>query len=279
MKIRYSLVLLCLLFAGVSQAQPVPNGSFEEWDMQGNPVGWITTNSPDAVSPVVKSTMHVAGQFSVEGRVLDFLGFPYPPFLATASESGEGFPLNARPEALNGFIAGQFSGGDAVQITVGVGNGGEDIFGVATHMLSTTTAGLTAFSAPIYYTKEGNADSAIISIQIVSSSQVSTGSVFFIDDLSFGDLATGNVKGEGEPTDFTVTYSDKYNEIAFAASSPAFSSLEILDMHGRTVETLYSGVTDQTRIRWAGQGFANGMYFARLTRPEGIEVRKLVLNR
>lgn len=279
MNIRYSFVLLCLLFAGVTQAQPVPNGSFEEWDSQGNPVGWTTTNNPDAASPILKSTMHVDGQFSVEGRVLEFLGFPYPPVLMAAGESQQGFPLNARPEALNGYIAGQFAGGDAVQITVAVGNNPDDISGGGTYMLSTATQGLTAFSAPIYYTKEGNAALAVISVQIVSPTQPSVGSVYYIDDLEFGAATSASVKSEGEPTDFTVTYSDRYNEIAFASSSPAFSSLEILDVNGRTVETLYSGVTDQHRMRWTGIGQTNGMYFVRLTRPEGIEVRKLVLNR
>ena len=73
-----------------------------------------------------------------------------------------------------------------------------------------------------------------------------------------------------------VTNGSRYHEISFAGAEAAPSTIDVIDVHGRQIETIFSGVTDGTTVRWSSSKLASGMYFVRLTRPEGVEVAKII---
>jgi minor extracellular serine protease Vpr len=72
--------------------------------------------------------------------------------------------------------------------------------------------------------------------------------------------------------------------IAFELGRPAPVSLDVLDLSGRVVTTLISGVraAGRNEITWegmdgTGRRVAAGIYFFRLTTPEGVLARRMVL--
>jgi subtilisin family serine protease len=72
--------------------------------------------------------------------------------------------------------------------------------------------------------------------------------------------------------------------ISFELQRPADVRLEILDLAGRRIRTLLSGITPQGRheVEWNGQDAAGhragaGIYFYRLLTPEGVLARRMVL--
>jgi hypothetical protein len=280
MRIRYTLLAAVILILGSSAlAQTIPNGNFEEWS-DGNPAGWFTSNSAGVATPVTQSTMHADGQFGVEGRVVDFLGFPMPPLLATGDfvSGAGGFHIQGRPEAFNGFIGGQMQGGDAIQVVLSLSTKEGETVGAANLNIPNPSTGLSAFSIPIQYVSQAMPDTAVIVIQLTPGSTTHTlGSVFFVDALTFGAVQQGSVVDASNSSKLTVSRSSRYHEIAFSAETSANSTLDVVDIHGRIMATIFEGVTTGTTVRWSDRSLANGVYFVRLTRPDGMQIAKLVV--
>src|SRR5687767_12655965 len=120
MKARYFLVLLFLFFASsVSAQQQIPNGSFETWNTEGNPEGWITTNFPGVATPITRSNTAAEGSHSLRGEVGNIFGQPIPAMAGTGrmltAETFElGFPFTGRPDGFNGYVTTDLNGTDTL---------------------------------------------------------------------------------------------------------------------------------------------------------------------
>ena len=278
MKHLYSLALALLFVAGASQAQQIPNGSFEVWE-GGNPTGWITTNFPPVVYPITQSSTAVDGQSSLHGEVLDLGGFGVPAMAATGrmltTETFElGFPFTSRPDALNGFVSAELNGTDTLNLIAVFRSGGDSI-GVAFHRVGADQANLTSFSAPVYWLDGRTPDTAYVMIIIDGEPAPTAGSSFNVDGLTFGPAAS--VQGPKEAESLIALRTSEGYEFQITNSQPQSTLLEIVDIHGRTVEVIHNDVTSSTRIRWTASHLSNGMYIARLSTPGSSTQKKIIL--
>lgn len=276
MKIFYSLILAILLLAGTSSAQTIPNGSFEVWGTDGNPQGWITNNAPPVLVVVSRSTTHTDGSYAARGEVLEFLpGQAAPPLLMSGTAEAPGFPINARPGALNGFVSTDLKNGDLFYITVSMMKGQEPVGGNSL-AISTSSASFVPFSMPILYANELVPDTAIIMIMIGNdgSGTPTGGSSFIVDALTFG-AGTGSVGDQASRLDLNIVDHGRYQEIDFSLGQMGHATLDIVDMNGRTMGTLYAGTTAGEKLRWELGGVANGLYLCRLATSEGVVTRKI----
>lgn len=83
---------------------------------------------------------------------------------------------------------------------------------------------------------------------------------------------------------FSVYPNPFSNEVLISFRSPdnGMVSLELYDLTGKRLQTLYSGSLQKGmyhQVRFHAEGMANGMYICRLQTPVGISQRKLILNR
>ncbi len=277
MKTLYCLAILLLLGTTNSNAQ-IPNASFEQWDTDGNPVGWTTSNIPEFISTVMQSSVSVQGASSARGVVVDGGGQNYPPVLISTSPDGYGFPISTRPAALTGFLATTLEPNDGVYMTVSINVGTEPI-GVGALIVTNSNTSLSSFTIPIQYISNVMPDSAIIVVQIATSSAdlPKVGSSFTIDALAFADAAT--VEERVTSSELRVTNSSDGYEITCENPTVANTKLDVLDVHGRSAGSLYDGTTDRISVRWNGHNLANGMYILRLTANGAVQYRKIVLAR
>jgi hypothetical protein len=280
MKHLYSIILAVLLLTSTATAQ-IPNGSFENWNTDGNPDGWITTNFVGVATPITKSSTAADGQFSLRGEVLSIFGQPLPAMAGTGRMVSEsefilGFPYTNRPAAMNGFFSTQLSALDTLNVIVVFRSGGDSI-GVGFFRTGNDVASLTAFSAPIYWIDSRTPDTAYVMIIVDGEPQPTLGTNFLVDGLSFGPAAS--VAETGRIGGVEVTAIRGGYELALYLPSLESAKLEIVDVQGRTVETLLNGPAQHERIRWYGDGLANGMYVARLTTSRGVQHQKLLLGR
>jgi hypothetical protein len=275
MKYFYSLALAALLIAGNAHAQPIPNASFEAWDSQGNPEGWFTTNVPGLMVTVTQSTDHYEGAFSAQGQPKPFqAGQTFPPVLNSGSIDHQGFAINARPEALNGFLKATLAQGDVVFINVAMTKNGTAVAG-GTFTTTTSSSGFQSFSLPIYYIDATVPDTAIIMVTLTNSASgsPSESSSFNIDALAFGAVLGVGDRETGQ--ELTAVDRGNHFEISFRTEEYQTATLDLLDMHGRVVETLFSGVSQGTLINFDPSRLASGLYLCRLITPAGVITKKL----
>jgi hypothetical protein len=98
------------------------------------------------------------------------------------------------------------------------------------------------------------------------------------------DGSLGQAQGIGEgpvPAGQLAVYpnpSAGFSTISFAMTAAGPASLEVFDLSGRLVDTVFSGVLGQGEhtMTWAGSGGAAGIYFARLVTPGGETTVRLV---
>ena len=78
--------------------------------------------------------------------------------------------------------------------------------------------------------------------------------------------------------ELTINYvENKFVEICFFTEEPVQTTLEILDVSGKVVTTLHEGESGSAGVRWNTSRVMRGVYYARLTRPEGVVSRKIVI--
>ncbi len=80
----------------------VPNTGFEDWDSNGEPVGWYTNNAPGVFTTITKSSDAHSGSWTMEGNVDSVSGLTVGPAIIVGEE-GEGIPINFRPASLKGY--------------------------------------------------------------------------------------------------------------------------------------------------------------------------------
>lgn len=270
-----SCAFLFLLFTSSNTlAQVIPNGSFEEWGELG-PVDWTTQNTLVDYKPVAQSDRAVDGSLSLHVQVVDSTGLKDVPYCFVGDYISLGFPIEKKPSFFNGFISTSFRDDDNVSILVVMMRQGS-IVGNGDTVIRENIEDFTQFSLPIEYFADVQPDQARIILGL-GEPPVTVGSEFFIDALTFSNEPL-EVSTMTSQESFAVTSSGEGAVMRFSIQRAEFVLLDIIDLYGRTVENLYTGVTDSSMVYWDGDGLPNGMYFARLTRPDRTEVRKVVLN-
>lgn len=281
MKVRYCLGLVLLFVVSTASAQQqIPNGSFEVWGSDGNPEGWTTNNQPPFVEMITKSSDHSDGSFSAHGEVLEFIpGQTAPPLMYTGTGQAAGFPYGARPATLNGFLATDLKGGDVFFINVVFTKAAEPVAG-ATLTLTTSSPELQSFSLPIMYVNELMPDTAMIMVMIMNeaSSSPTAGSNFTIDGLVFG-ASTGAVEEKATRAELAVIDRGRYHQVKFVLGSPSHATLDVVDINGNSVASLYRGISGEGTVDWATGALPNGLYLCRLSSAEGVVTKKVIITR
>ncbi len=100
------------------------------------------------------------------------------------------------------------------------------------------------------------------------------------------NVGTTTGVAENVPAHFSLSqnYPNPFNPgttIAFSLPSPAYVSLQVFDLEGRTVATLEEGLLQagDHRSRFDGNGLASGVYFYRLQAGRLTQTAKMLLQK
>ncbi|MEM9051644.1 MAG: T9SS type A sorting domain-containing protein [Bacteroidota bacterium] len=73
-----------------------------------------------------------------------------------------------------------------------------------------------------------------------------------------------------------------YSQVSFSVQEPQQATLEVMDMNGRVIEMLFSGMTDpnsEYRFEFDGSVLPNGVYLYRLTSEGEVKIEKFMIAR
>ncbi len=261
----------------------IPNASFENWS-GGNPVDWLTTNSPPSFVNVTQASPGHAGSFAAQGSIVSISGFPIP-IVMVSGPDGQGYPNTSRPAALHGWYKYTPISGDAFVVVIALKKNGQGMGGGA---FSTSAAQSTyrEFVANILYSTGENPDSAVITAQITNGAgQTHAGSAFILDDLFYG-AASADVKvaGSDVPAKFVLNqnYPNPFNPsttIRYELPKAANVRLEIFNMLGQQVATLVDGerAAGVYTAEFNALNLSSGTYFYKLQAGGFTDVKRLML--
>jgi len=268
----FSIILFSMVSIVTAQ---IPNADFENWT-EGSPDGWWTDNVYPTIMPVTQTTDKESGASALKGEVVSFNGIPVAPMLATGAIDTSigtfgGFAINKRYSSVNGYYKFTPMSDDSMLIVVAMTKNGNVIGGGA--LKPDPASGYTQFNADIHYTTEDTPDTCRIMFSIFNHAGTfgaHTGSVMYIDNLSFGNVTAVN-NDVSEPNSFKLlqNYPNPFNpttNIKYNLSSSGFVRLTIYNVLGQKVKTLVN------KIQNAGENevtadlslFTSGVYFYRL---------------
>ena len=91
-------------------------------------------------------------------------------------------------------------------------------------------------------------------------------------------------QGFSTPTGAAITSSpnptEGFSQVSFSVPEPQQATLEVMDMNGRVIEMLFSGMTDpnsEYRFDFDGSGLPNGVYLYRLTTDREVVTEKILI--
>ena len=288
----YSLTALAVLgLAGVADAQ-IPNAGFEDW-ADGNPIGWITPNSPGFDTLVTPSTDRHSGNLAARGEVVNLFGFAFSPTII-AGDSTEGFPVTQRHASLTGWYKFAPIGNDQMLAWVWMYSATSDsgFFGFGGGLLDPAST-FSLFTLPITYATGSVPGMCVIEFAIVGA-DTSTGfphpgSSYIIDDLAFSGISSAGDVGGSVPQDFSLmqNYPNPFNgetQIGYRVSgigSGESVTLKVYDMLGREVATLVNErkAPGEYSVGFDAGKLSSGVYMYRLQAGNTVETRRMMLVR
>jgi hypothetical protein len=271
-----------LMLAGLTPGQAqIPNASFESWT-QDLPTDWYTNDS-DVLSPIAASYDAHTGTYAVQGSVLQIDAIPVPPSMI-AGAAAQGFPVNSREAALQGWYKFSPQGSDAFNITIAMMKAGNTI-GSGTLFTAQAQSGYREFTANITYVTGDTPDTCIIAASILSTvGLASPGSSFVLDDLAFGAATSVDAAGNTLPKIFALSqnYPNPFNPstiIQYALPFKTRVKLAVYDVLGREIESLADGEfgAGSYRVTFDGSRFASGTYLYRLQAGDFSQTKRLVV--
>jgi photosystem II stability/assembly factor-like uncharacterized protein len=207
--------ILFFLSIALLNAQNVPNGGFEDWEINEDgglePVGWVTLNDDEFtdVSQVDGHDGQYAAKMSVEWVVDQYDGAML--FLE------DNFSVSERYTALSFYLQGETVATDYLSINIGMFKDGLYI-GHAIGHFDQNYPSWTEISMEITYDNNEIPDSAFIGIQIYPLTQANNGTYYIIDDLNLNMgsgssnpellLAYTNVEGTAFELGFSMPMAD-----------------------------------------------------------------------
>jgi photosystem II stability/assembly factor-like uncharacterized protein len=192
MKKIYIFSILFFLSNVMLNAQNVPNGGFEDWEINGDgglePVGWETLNDDEFtdVSQVEGHTGQFAAKLSVEWVVDQYDG-------AMLFLEGN-FSVSERFTALSFFLQGETVATDYLAVNIGMFKDGL-YMGHAIGHFDQNYPSWTEMTMEIIYDNNEIPDSAFIGIQIYPLTQANYGTYYIIDDLNL-NMGSGSSNPE-----------------------------------------------------------------------------------
>ena len=177
------ITLVIFLGTAVSQSN-ITNGSFENWTGI-QPDGWSCPYNSADFQNVFQSDDAYEGSYSAELQVLynDTYMFAPPAQMFSAN-----IGVTQQHESLNGYFKGMAEGSDSLQVVVTMLENNTAV-GVGVFSTSASASAWTAFSAPIVYFSKSVPDEATIAIIAGSLDSSIEGTIYKVDNLSFGESA------------------------------------------------------------------------------------------
>jgi len=238
MKKGLQFLIVALVFnAGISMAQPVVNGGFENWSkkvLYETPNGYTTSNAQLSMMKqppnVTKTADKQAGNFAVKLQTVAFDGDTIPGMLIAGSfGSGSfmgGVPYNQRPTGLTGYAKHNVKTGDTAGIVVIFMFQG-NLIGYSFQQFTGIGATYTQFTTPVTFFIPVNPDTMVM---IVTSSSMdnspAVGSTLMLDNLSFTGATKAIPNGSFENwTELSFEDPDGWLSSNFFSADPAFPAV------------------------------------------------------
>lgn len=275
--------ILSFLFGAVFAQEPVPNGSFENWETHAlgtfdNPTGWDTPNASVSLADTInvrKSDDAIDGDYSVKMETIvlslgpvDFITpgvitlgkFEVDYVNNTATFEG-GVPFTSRPLALKGSMknmpaAGDFAMVGAIFTKYNAAEGKRDTIGGGLLTVPETYTDWTSFSMPIQFGVSDNPDT--INIYALSSNIMApaAGGVTYLDNLSFEYEA--GIADLGNTVETSIFPNPASDNITFRFEEELDARLNIYSTDGQMV---YKGEVSGSETSLDVSSYANGTYY------------------
>jgi hypothetical protein len=252
---RFLYTVLIILYLPIySISQQVPNGGFEIWNNTGSyaqPDSWSTPNPSSAglgICTVTKETTWVqSGSASAKLQTRSALGFKIPGLLTlgtfninlltmAATISG-GAPFTGRPSSLTGYLQYQPKSGDNCLIGLLIlrQNGSSwDTLGTGDYTNTATLNNWNQFVIPISYKSAANPTHLNIIIMSSNPDNPQTGSILYIDNLSF-QYAPVEIAEAGETRTIQGYFNNNHLIIKGVDAEIQSGMVEICSANGRLV--------------------------------------------
>ncbi len=277
-KYFYHLILKALILIVTTSAiifSQVPNGGFENWT-NGNPDNWSTTNNAQ-FSNITQTTDAHSGTYAVKGEVVSFSGFSITPALL------DKFAYTGRPSSLTGYYKFTSAGSDTLVIIVVTYKGGNGI-GAGTFRTTVSAGTYTQFTAPLVYDSQDNPDSASISISILPMVGSHSGSLYYLDDITFSNATAVNENLVQTPSSFDLqqNYPNPFNPstvIEYQIPEQSHVVLNVYNVLGSKVAEL---VNEQKpagsySIHFNAVNLPSGIYFCAMRAGNFYKINKMTL--
>ncbi|RSK46846.1 T9SS type A sorting domain-containing protein [Hymenobacter rigui] len=279
-------------------AQGIPNGGMETWVTRGtveSPDGWYTSDElygtqgiPLALGTVTKSTDRQAGSFAAKIESKAFFGAPFPALLLLGNRFRpstygiSGVPYTGRPRELRFWYklstATNDTAGVYVVLTRGGGNAIQFIAGYADVLPARTSYGQIA--VPLGYVSSATPDTLRLFF-VAGNGQATGTSTLYVDEISL----QGTVSATAPPRyqEALSIYPNpgvggEFYLASLAEPTVATAPFEVTDAAGRVVAQAPAAPVAQANGRQLKlHGQPAGVYLLRLSTPEGLLVRKLLI--
>ncbi len=270
-----------LLIAGTGFAQ-ILNPGFESWSA-GNPVNWETNNG--LYTFVTQATPAHGGSYAVQGNVVNMGGVTMSAVISAGSD-GKGFPISQMYTALRGFYKFTPVNGDVFMVSILADSASFGV-GAGTFFEPSPQVNFREFVANIIYPGSGVPDKAEITLTMLNSgAPPSVGSVFVVDDLSFGPATSVNDLSNGLPKGFRLeqNYPNPFNpatSIVYDVPTQSHVRLTVVDVLGREVVQLVNETIAPGRYKavFDAHGLSSGVYVCRLQAGSFTGFTKMMLVR
>jgi len=283
---RCILAIVVQGFAASGYAQ-ILNPGFDTWT-DASPNSWHTNNSAPVLVPVTQTTDAHSNSTAARGDVVTFSTFVIAPFIVSGPDS-RGFAVNTRQPALHGWYKFSPAAGDQFAVTVNMLTG-DNLVGAGAFTSPDSQGVFTEFAADITYFTSDVPDTCILSVSIINfSGTVNVGSMFIVDDISFGPVTAVDEQPNSVPERYSLlqNYPNPFNPATVIRYSLGVGqsfltvypvSLKVYDMLGQTVATLVdeSQAPGEHTAQWDATNVPSGMYFYRLQAGSFSDVKKMI---
>ena len=279
MKYFIAFVFFTVIAVSLTLAQ-IPNAGFESWTA-GNPNQWLTNNAAPTYVTITQSADFHSGSSALKGAVALIYTVALPPMIMSGV-NGVGFPLNYRPTSLHGFFKTSLLGGDTFYVSIILFKSGSPVGEGLLHTPANYSS-YTDLAVPINFNTSDVPDTAIITMEIMGSDSVHSGSYFIVDDLSFSPAAGVSEHHGQVPAAFSLSqnYPNPFNPttaVSYALPVRSQVRLEVFNVLGERVATLVNSEKDAGyyTVNWTPKT-GSGMYFYRIQAGSHTAVGKMIL--
>lgn len=288
---KQTILAIALTFTAViSNAQTVPNGSFEAWSNPNGylvPNDWETLNDMTSAAGVYTATRGgTSSDYYLKLTSQNVTGMGVMPGIAVSGmlDMGNltalsGFPFAYRPVAFTGkwqYMGN--SGNDIGYVKVFLTKWNStmnmrDTIGYVSQDLNGMVMSWSNFTLPFTYNSTDIPDSCIIALS-ASGPNPEAGSYLYVDNLSFSGITTGV-----ENTEITGTFRIFPNpanheiQIDLSGLKSTAQQFEITDLTGRVIVTKQSNGSLLQTISISE--LPAGNYLLKITTAKGIVTQKI----